>query len=326
MREPLVSILISVYNAGEYLRPSLESVLSQTYDNLEIILIDDGSTDGCLDTIYDIEDTRIKILRQENAGKSVALNNALEVISGDFYAIHDADDLSYPTRIERLVTAMDNNPEVAGVFSGYDLILNGKRVAPRFRYKGIEQCRRDIDNMQMPSHDPTAMFRTSMVAGFKYDPDLRIGQGWDYILRVGEKLPLVVIDECLYSYRCNINSNTRSNASRRQEKVALVLKRAYRRRCVDKCILQNTPANNSGHRDREYGIVPHFMESVLDLRYTGRYVLAIKTAVQCVKLHPMDILYYKPLTYSFLPLNIIKRYRESKYSKNILIGQEVINE
>lgn len=105
MAKPLVSILISVYNAGGYLRPSVQSILSQTYSNLEILIIDDGSTDHCMDTIADLKDPRIRVISQENAGKAVALNRALAVLSGEFYAIQDADDVSYPTRIERQVRA-----------------------------------------------------------------------------------------------------------------------------------------------------------------------------------------------------------------------------
>jgi len=75
--KPLVSVLISVYNAGEYLRSSVQSILSQSYSNLEILIINDGSTDGCMDSMADLEDSRIRIITQKNAGKAVALNRAL---------------------------------------------------------------------------------------------------------------------------------------------------------------------------------------------------------------------------------------------------------
>lgn len=60
MAEPLVSVLIPVYNAGDYLLPSLQSILAQTYANLEILIINDGSTDGCMGTIADVKDSRIR--------------------------------------------------------------------------------------------------------------------------------------------------------------------------------------------------------------------------------------------------------------------------
>jgi len=313
--EPLVSVLIAVYNAGAFLRSSVESILSQTYKNLEILIIDDGSTDGCVNTISDLQDPRITILSQENAGKSVALNRALDRIQGQFYVIHDADDLSYSTRIERQVACMMEHAEVAAVFTGFDLIIGDRRRAPRFRGKGIEECRRDIEGMGMPSHDPTVMFRVSTVKGMRYEPSLRVGQGWDYILRVGEQYPMMVLGECLYSYRARSESNTRCDAARRKEKQREVLRRAGERRGVkarkDR-LEKGTPARGMSHRDREHGFVPHFMESVLDLRRAGRIAEALKTALFCLRLHPLDPYYHKPLAYFLAPFGVIEHHRHRR--------------
>jgi glycosyltransferase involved in cell wall biosynthesis len=288
----------------------VESVLGQTYENLEIIVIDDGSTDNCLDSIADLKDPRIKRLRQDNQGKSVALNRALRVMSGAFYAIHDSDDLSYPHRIERQVAAMQKHPEVAGVFAGHDLIINGRRLAPRFAPKSVEECRKCVADMIMPAHDPTAMFRVSAVSDFEYDPTLRIGQGWDYILRVGEQLPLMVVGECLYSYRINPSSNTRSNAQRTTEKKQMVLQRAFARRNMPFQGVSEPGAAAPSTKD--YGVVPHFMESVLDHRRAGRPLRALSIAGTCVLLRPSAISYYKPLAYCFAPFGVIERHRRRR--------------
>jgi len=315
MAEPLVSVLISVYNAGKFLRPSVESILAQTYSNLEILIIDDGSTDGCMDSIADLKDSRIRIITQKNVGKAVALNRALQELSGEFYAIQDADDISYPRRIERQVDCMLQNPNVAAVFIGHDIILDGRRLAPRFSAKSIEQCRQDIEQMRMPAHDPTGMFRMSMVSDLRYEPTLRVGQGWDYILRVGERHPMMVIGECLYSYRNNSYSNTRQDWARRKRKVRDVLKFACRRRGLNTDEYfpsESTPSAIVLHRERETGVVPHFMESVLDLRRVGRKWEGLKTAMVCLKLHPCDPYYYKPLVYFLMPLALISYYRSRK--------------
>ena len=315
MTEPLVSILISVYNAGKYLRPSVKSIIDQTYTNLEIIIIDDGSTDGCMESIADINDARVRIISQQNAGKSVALNCALAVLSGEFYAIQDADDISYPTRIERQVQCMLENPKVAAIFTGYDIILNSRRQAPRFAAKSVQQCQQDIEKMRMPSHDPTVMFRTSMVSGLSYEPSLRVGQGWDYILRVGEKLPMMVFGECLYSYRYNFSSNTRRVFAKRKEKAQNVLKLACQRRGLDFSEYLSSESDSrekSQYREQETGIVPHFMESILDLRYADRTFEALRTALICLRLHFFDPYYYKPLAYFLAPMALIKYYRSKK--------------
>ena len=315
MTEPLISILIPVYNAAEYLRSSVKSILFQTYTNMEILIIDDGSTDECMASIANLNDSRIHIITQENTGKSAAINNALQAVKGKYYCIQDADDISHPNRIKRQVECMEANPELAAVFTGHNIILNKRRLAPRFSGKNIEQCRNDIEQMRMPAHDPTGMFRMSMVSKLRYDPALRIGQGVDYILRVGEMCPMVVLGECLYSYRIHFNSSTTTDITMRKQMVRKVLERAYKRRGLDPSedILSDKPSPQSRfkHREKEASIVPHFMESVLDLCRTGRRLEAMKTALACLQLHPYDPYYYKPLVYSITPAALIRYYRST---------------
>jgi glycosyltransferase involved in cell wall biosynthesis len=315
MTESLVSILIPVYNAGAFLRPSVESILSQTYSNLEILVIDDGSTDGCMDTIADIKDRRVRTLSQQNSGRASALNHGLDELHGEFYAIHDADDISYPQRIERQVKRMLENPAPAAVFTGHDIIIGGQRLAPRFATKSVAQCHRENDQFRMPAHDPTAMFRLSMVRDIRYEPTLKVGAGLDYILRVGELYPMTVLGECLYSYRIHLNSTTRQDPNLREEMVREVLRRACKRRGVDftrQFQFGSDPAVKLSYREQETGLVPHFMESVLDLRRAGRDWDSLRTAVACLRLHPIDPYYYKPLCYFLAPLELIECYRSWK--------------
>src|SRR5690606_25195403 len=112
----------------------------------------------------------------------------------------------------------------------HDLILNERHIAPTFREKSIEACRKDIDNMAMPAHHPTAMYRMSAVSQMTYDVSLPIVEGYDYILRVGEMHPLKVIGKCLYSYRVHANSVTRQDPTRRDTLVAEAQRKACLRR------------------------------------------------------------------------------------------------
>jgi len=315
MTEPSVCILIPVYNAGEYLRPSVQSILSQTYSNLEILIIDDGSTDGCMDSIADLDDRRIRLITQKNGGRAKALNAGLEELSSDFYATHDADDISHQRRIELQVQCMLENPQVAAIFTGCDLILNGRPVAPRIAAKNADQCREDIENMRMPAHDPTGMWRVSMVRDFQYEPTLKVGAGFDYILRVGELYPLIVLGDCLYSYRVHFDSITRRDWALRKQMVQEVLRRACERRGLElfeQRVIETPPEKTMVYRELEMGIVSHFMESVLDLRRLGRHFQALRTALDCLRLHPSDPYYYKPLAYFMAPLELIKYYRSIK--------------
>jgi glycosyltransferase involved in cell wall biosynthesis len=323
---PLVSVLIPVFNAGDYLRPSVESIISQTYANLEILIIDDGSTDKCMETIADINDSRIRIITQQNAGKSAALNHALRELSGTFYAVQDADDISHHQRIERQVECMQANPTIAAVLTGYDIILGGRNVAPIFNVKSINQCRNEIMQFKMPAHDPTAMFRVSLVEKFHYEISLRYGEGLDYIWQVGELYPVQVLGECLYSYRvhpCSLMT-TEENIVQKKQMIRKVLERTCKRRGLDfdKCFPVFTEQiSRFRHRETEADMVPHFMQSVIDLRGVNKSKEAFRTALICIKLHPSDPYYYKPLAYSIVPLSFIKYYRSIKAKREFAAKQ-----
>jgi glycosyltransferase involved in cell wall biosynthesis len=309
-----VSIIVCVYNAGEYLRPSIESLLAQSYKNIEIFIVDDGSTDGCLSTIGDLIDSRITIHHQTNSGKPAAMNVALDRIGGEFYAVHDADDLSEPHRIERQVEALLANQDVAAVFCGNDLILGKKRMAPLHLAKDRAACRRDIERFRMPGHDPTAMYRVSMVRNFRYSIDLPIVEGYDYILRVGEAYPMLMLADCLYCYRIHAESVTHRNPARRDALVQEVLARACGRRGLNYDELFGAPARqrrSSRQSQMDNNVAAHFMESTVNLKVLGKYRQAIGTGLACVRLHPFDPHYYKALLYSIMPMWIVRIIRRA---------------
>ncbi len=309
---PLVTVVICVYNAGSYLRPAVESVLDQTYRNLEILIIDDGSTDGCMDTIADLDDPRMRRFAQPNAGKPAALNRAIELARGAYFILNDADDLSHPRRIERMVAAMEAEPALGAVFSGYELLIDDRRVAPRFAAKDADACRRDIEAFRMPSHDPTAMFRMSAIRDLRYAPDLKLGEGLDFILQVGERHPLRVLGECLYSYRVHPASLT---AVAEDEKLAYarrVVQRARQRRGLTGEGPAAVPDERSHRRSRRQTLVAHFMESVLDQRAAGQLGSAIRTGCECIRLAPWNPYYYRALVYAVVPQVLVRTYRKLK--------------
>jgi glycosyltransferase involved in cell wall biosynthesis len=319
MNTPLVSVLMASYNPGRYLRAAVESVLGQTYENIELILIDDGSTDQSLDEVGDLlKDPRIRLLSQRNAGKPTALNRALDIASGEYYAIQDADDISYPTRIERQVETMLSEPDLACVMCGHDLIIGDDVVGPTSRFKDREQCRGDIAGFKLPAHDPTVMYRCAKVKDVRYEPDLPIVEGWDYILRVGERFPMMVIGECLYSYRVHQASITKSMPAERWRLMREVLERACARRghrYVDVFGEQFLQMQRTRNRDLDNNLAVHFIESVLDLRSDGRKFAALKTGLHCAALQPLEFHYYKALAYAMLPRSVVARYRAFRRSR-----------
>jgi glycosyltransferase involved in cell wall biosynthesis len=318
----LVSVVICVYNAGKYLRPSLLSIVNQTHRNLDILIIDDGSTDGCFASVEDLlADNRIRVFRQTNMSKPVALNRALDQVRGEFYAIQDADDISYPTRIESQLRTLLERPWLAAVFCGNELIINGKSVAPAFEPKLEAECERIINAMHMPALDPTGMYRMSLVGHVRYDVSLRFAEAVDYILRLGEQHPMIVLGQCLYGYRVHENSMTRQDPVRRDAFVAEALKRACARRGLD--YAQVFPNGPHAHRRsrasiNDNNIAVHFINSAICQRQAGRHLAAMRTGFECVCLRPFDLHYYKALVYALISrgaVNVLRLGGRSAHSQ-----------
>ena len=108
--KPLVSILIPIYNAENYLQETINSALNQTWQNIEIILVDDGSMDNSLAIAQKFVSSKVKVISQSNQGASAARNRALKEAQGDFIQYLDADDLLNPIKIEQQILLLQNHP------------------------------------------------------------------------------------------------------------------------------------------------------------------------------------------------------------------------
>jgi glycosyltransferase involved in cell wall biosynthesis len=119
---PLVSVIIPVYNAGPYLEDAVESALEQTYDNLELIVVDDGSTDESVEICDRMaaRDHRISVCHQQHAGASAARNRGLDMASGEYICFIDADDHAYGDMIRMMVTRMEKEQADVAVFNVFE--------------------------------------------------------------------------------------------------------------------------------------------------------------------------------------------------------------
>src|SRR5215471_8580747 len=112
MAAPLVSVVMSVYNDQRFISTAIDSILLQTFSNFELIIIDDGSTDGTPEILesYARQDLRIRILRQPNKGTTAAANLGMSVARGSYIARLDSDDVSYPHRLAVEVDFLQRHP------------------------------------------------------------------------------------------------------------------------------------------------------------------------------------------------------------------------
>jgi glycosyltransferase involved in cell wall biosynthesis len=137
---PLVSVLIANYNYAKYINQTLESVLEQTYQNFEIIVCDDGSSDNSCEVIetYVQKDSRIKLIRQANGGVASALNAAYQESKGEIICLLDADDIWMNTKLEKVVNEFQSNQQSGFVIHNVVQIdSEGKLIKPTPMYKNL---------------------------------------------------------------------------------------------------------------------------------------------------------------------------------------------
>ena len=113
MTTPAVSVLMPVYNVEKYIGEAIESILNQTFNDFEFIIIDDASTDNTVSVIEKFSDNRIKLIRNEtNIKLAASLNKGLRIAQGKYIARMDGDDISLPHRFQKLYEFLENNPSV----------------------------------------------------------------------------------------------------------------------------------------------------------------------------------------------------------------------
>jgi glycosyltransferase involved in cell wall biosynthesis len=204
---PLVSVVMTAFNEEKFVGRAVESVLGQTFDDFELLLFDDGSTDGTLDVIKQFKDPRITLHSGANQGQTTCLAQAVEIAESPLIARLDADDAAMPRRLEAQVRFLDHNPRYAMVGSRaivLDEAGNQLCVCP------LPTTDDEIVE-QMPTRccflHSTVMFRRDAVIEVgNYRPLFRFAQDYDLWLRLGERYLLANIAEPLVYRRLKVQS------------------------------------------------------------------------------------------------------------------------
>lgn len=204
MSTPKVSIILPVFNGEKYLEESINSILNQSYDDYELIIVNDGSVDGSQEIIESFNDVRIKVLRQSNMGLPAALNNGIELSIGEYIARQDADDISLPLRLEKQVNFLEQNPQCGLVGSAAEIWVETNRSG-RFHdhplCPGILEFELIFNN---PFVHSSWMFRRdiiSLVGVYSTDPSRQPPEDYEYISRIARHYQLANLQERLVIYR-----------------------------------------------------------------------------------------------------------------------------
>ena len=225
-----ISVIIPVYNAEKYLKTCLDSLISQTYANYEVLCVDDGSTDHSLNILrfYEKKDNRIKVFTQENAGPAAARNKALEYATGDYISFVDADDYLVENAFEILV-------EVAGEKENWDLIIFGGNVigekndyiADKLTTSFKTYINNKVDEVVFKEKAARPFLWLHFIKRkileepsiLRFDEELNLGE--DQIFQFGyipRAKNVIVLDSKLYNYRIEKNTSLMQLYSNRRIK------------------------------------------------------------------------------------------------------------
>ncbi len=203
-KPPLISVITATYNMGLYLEKTLASILAQTHESIEAIVVDDGSTDEATAQVLDQyrDDPRVKVIRQQNAGQTVAKNRGLQEVTGDFVAFCDADDLWRPEKIATQLPMFDDAGRIGVVYSDFQFIDEHDTPIDTVRpqtWSGRITGKLLADNF---IHFPTALVRRDVIEEFNgFNEDLSMAIDYDLWLRISTGYEFLYLPQILVDYR-----------------------------------------------------------------------------------------------------------------------------
>jgi glycosyltransferase involved in cell wall biosynthesis len=208
-----VSVVMAVHNGLPYLEEALSSVLSQTFKDLAVIVVDDGSTDGSLEYLRNVTDSRLRVIAlHTRGGAGPARNIGIELSNSEYVAFMDADDISLPRRLERQVEYLDRNPDIGAVGTLVTYYTHSGRAgfAPPLALDH-DSIRADLISGKNAIVNATLMIRAEVLkrlGGYKI---AGYGEDGDFHLRLTEATRVANLNEVLYLYRLNPQSSNLLN-------------------------------------------------------------------------------------------------------------------
>lgn len=300
----MVSVIIPLYNNEQYVKDSVNSVLQQSYQHFEVIIVDDGSTDGSLEQLSGIVDL-VTIIKQENQGSAVARNMGLAAAKGEFIAFLDADDLWTPYKLALQVEFLNAHPDYQMV-CGVD-----ERISMEFRFTDIEAkppCAPELleklsgkqfENLlfSCPYHINNLMLRKTALSNITFCPDLRRGQDLDFWFQLCSKYEVAYLNVLLSYYRENLSS-----ISYKWQSVNVKLH-------ILKTAIERVDSTNDVSKANIHKAFAHACsEYAYSARLHKKPFIAIKSYLHAIWYAPFNIAYTKGITACCLEAFKLKAY------------------
>jgi len=215
---------MSVFNCENYVAAALESILEQTWEDFELIIVNDGSTDHSLDIIKSYRDPRIPTISRENQGLAQSMNEGIRAGTGEYVAQMDADDKSHPERIAKQVEFLDQNQEI-GLLGTWAMVIteDGDELCVVKKPVDDKIIKQYIRVLNSPFFDPSVMFRRSLfdAVGSYATPHhgVKLFSSWGLYSGIAKCSKMTNLELPLYTYRLRPTSSLASFSSRERQRL-----------------------------------------------------------------------------------------------------------
>lgn len=201
---PTVSVVIPTHNTANFITAALDSVFAQTYQDLEVIVVDDASTDDT-ETRIQAYGERVLYIKQSHAGSAVARNRGVLAAQGKYIAFLDSDDLWLPTKLEKQIALAEKRPEAVLIYSDFNRTEDpGEELVSGLARRKHRQIGEEFHSLLRDNflHTSSVLARRDALAeAGMFDPKLINAQDWDLWIRLADVGPFAFVDEILTHYR-----------------------------------------------------------------------------------------------------------------------------
>lgn len=281
---PKVSVVIPAYNAMRYLPETVESVFKQTFSDFEVLIINDGSSDNIVHWTSGLSDSRVRLISQENRGLSEARNTGIAHAQGEYIAFLDADDLWEPTKLEKQVRCLDDNPAVGLVHTWLVLVDEQSKSTGRvMKYNAQGYVWNQVAEKNVIAC-PSVMVRHCCFDVGVFNRNLRSLEDWDMWIRIASRYPFAAIAEPLAYYR-QLPSSMSKNCQVMEQSFRIVIEKTF---CCAPPELLYLKDRSYGHANiclawkalqssnRDYKLALDFQQQAIahypQLRYSSEYI------------------------------------------------------
>lgn len=228
----MISVIMPVFNGGKFIAEAIESVLSQSYSDWELIIVDDGSTDGTADIVKRYESNKVHYVYQTNQGPSNARNKGINLARGEFIAFLDADDLYAINKLEEQLYFLKSYPETDIVYCDADVVDESLNHLYFLHSEGVYKTKEDFLAMALfrqivPLPQSVMARATCFRSGIRFNPEYVHGEDYDLTIQLAKRYRYGYLPKPLYIYRRHENNITNSHQKQLQAEIEIINNLGY---------------------------------------------------------------------------------------------------